>query len=197
DRGSPEARSLLGDHEIAREREAHTASQHVAGGREERGVAEPRHQPEELEEEVRGKVLLDERRIRREAAQVGARAEDLVPRPGEDHSPDRLVVASPLDRLDQGREQLPVEGVPLVRPVQRDGRDAVMDVIEELLSHGTATLVDLARNGKCYVLLPTAGRRLSGLAMRKTPVAAYPEVLLGCAVSGTPGAVRLQAKERT
>ena len=78
--GVPKRRALLGDQQVAGEREAHAAGEHVAVGGAERRLAEPRHQPEELEEEVGGEVLVDQRDVGREAAEVGAGAEDLVAR---------------------------------------------------------------------------------------------------------------------
>ena len=100
-------------------------------------------------------MLVDQRDVGREAAEVGAGAEDLVARAGEDDRAHRVVVAGALHRVDQGREQLAVEGVALVRAVQGDRRDPVPDLVEELVRHRQRSLVDLGRNGKCYVLLPT------------------------------------------
>ena len=48
---------------------------HVAVGGAQRRLAEPRHQPEELEEEVGSEVLGDRRGVGAEAAEVGAGAE--------------------------------------------------------------------------------------------------------------------------
>ena len=56
--------------------------------------------------QVAGEVLLDQRRVGGEAAQVGAGAEDLLPRAGQDDRADRLVVARSLHRVDQLAEHL-------------------------------------------------------------------------------------------
>ena len=57
DLGGAEGGALLGDHQVAGEGEAEAAGEHMAVDGAERGLAEPRHQPKELEEEVGGEVL--------------------------------------------------------------------------------------------------------------------------------------------
>src|SRR5262245_5496922 len=135
-------------------------------GGAERGLAEPRHQPEVLEEEVGGEVLVYQWHVRCEAPQVGAGAEDLFTRPGEDDGSHGLVVAGVLDRFHQPSEQLSVEGVALIGAVQRDRRHPVLDVIEELVRHRPAQ-----RSGtrsKWEVLRPTAYSNV-GIPPARTP----------------------------
>ena len=72
-------------------------------GGAERGLAEARHQPEEFEEEVGGEVFLDQRGVGGETAEVGARAEDLVARAGEDDRADLFGVARHFHRRDDTR----------------------------------------------------------------------------------------------
>ena len=100
-------------------------------------------------------MLVDQRDVGREASEVGAGAEDLVARAGEDDRTHRIVVAGALHRFDEGSEELAVERVALVGAVQGDRRDPVLDLVEELIRHRQRSLVDLGRDGKCYVLLPT------------------------------------------
>ena len=128
-----EGRPLLGDHQVAGEGEPHPAGQHVAVGGAERGLAEPRHQPEELEEEVGGEVFGDERHVGREAAEVGTGAEDLVAGAGEDDGADLLGVARLLHRVDQLGQHLAGEHVALLRVVQRHRGDAVGDLVGDQL----------------------------------------------------------------
>ncbi len=110
--------------------------EHVAVGGAERRLAQPRHQPEELEEEVGGEVFGDQRHVGGEAAQVGAGAEDLVAGPGEDDRTHLLVVARPLHRVDQLGQHLAGEHVALLRVVQRHRGDAVGDlVLDDLVVH--------------------------------------------------------------
>ena len=104
--GVPKVTPSRGDQQVAAQRQPEAAGEHVAVGRAERGLAEPRHQPEELEEEVVGEVLVDQRRVGGEAAEVGARAEHLLAGAGQHHRPDRIVVADPLDGVDELAEQL-------------------------------------------------------------------------------------------
>ena len=134
---------LFGDQQVAGEGEAHPARQHVAVGRAERGLAEARHQPEELEEEVGGEVFGDERHVGGEAAQVGAGAEDLVAGAGEDDRPRLLVVARPLHRVDQLGQHLPGEHVALLRVVQGHRGDPVGDlVLDDLVVHPGGTIAE-------------------------------------------------------
>ena len=100
-------------------------------------------------------MLLDKGGVGRESPEIRPRAEDLVARAGEDDCPHCVVIARLPHRIHERRQQLAVEGVALIRPVQGDGCHPVLDVVEQLVGH-RATLVDLGANGKCYVLLPTA-----------------------------------------
>ena len=131
--GVPKVDPLPGDHEIAGERQAHAAGEDVAVGGAERRLAEPRHQPEELEEAVGGEVLVDQRRVGGEAAEVGAGAEDLLARAGQDDGADLVVVADPLHRVDELAEHLVRERVALLGAVQRHRGDAAGDLVEKLL----------------------------------------------------------------
>jgi hypothetical protein len=121
DLGGAEGGTLLGDHEVAGEGEAEAAGEHVPVRRAERGLAEPRHQPEEFEEEVGGKVLLDQGSVGGEAAEVGARAEDLVAGTGEDDRSDLLGVTRHFHRRDDLGEHSPGEHVALLGVVERHG----------------------------------------------------------------------------
>jgi hypothetical protein len=103
----------------------------VAVGRAERGLAEPRHEAKELEKEVGGEVLVDERRVGGEPAEVCARAEGLVARARQHDGPHVAVVSNAPHRVDQLGQQLPVERVALVGAVERDRGDAVGDVVKE------------------------------------------------------------------
>ena len=132
-----ERRALFGDQQVAGEGEAHAAGEDVAVGRAERRLAESRHQPEELEEEVGGEVFLDQRHVGREAAEVGARAEDLVAGAGEDDGAHLVGVARRLHRFDELGEHLRGEHVALLRVVQRHRRDAVVHLVaDQLVAHG-------------------------------------------------------------
>ena len=59
------------------------------------------------------------------ARQVGAGAEAAA-RAGEDHGAHVVVAVGAVHRVEQLRQHLAGEGVELVRPVQRDGEDAVL-----------------------------------------------------------------------
>jgi hypothetical protein len=65
-----------------------------------------------------------------EVADVGAGDECLGPCAGEDDAPDRGVRLERGDGRVQVGDHLGVEGVELVRAVDRDGRDAVLYVHE-------------------------------------------------------------------
>src|SRR4029453_18100944 len=104
-----------------------------------------------------GEVLVDQRGFGREAAEVGARAKDLVARAGEDHGAHLVIVAGLPHRFHQRGQQLAVERISLGRAVQGDRRHAVLDVVEELVGHRPRSVVDRGLNAKCYVLLPTTG----------------------------------------
>ena len=131
-----EGRALFGDQQVAGEGQAHPPRQHVTVGGAERGLAEPRHQPEELEEEVGGEVFGDQRHVGGEAAQVGPGAEDLVAGAGEDDRPRLLVVARPLHRVDQLGQHLAGEHVALLRVVQGHRGDPAGDlVLDDLVVH--------------------------------------------------------------
>jgi hypothetical protein len=152
-----EGGTLLGDQQVAGEGEAEAAGQHVAVGRAERGLAEPRHQPEVLEEEVRGEVFFDQRGVGGEPAEVGAGAEHLVPRPGEDDRADLGVGFRRPHRVEEVGEHLPAEHVALVRVVERHRSDAVGDLVEDLLvaslAHRRGTITEEVESRKCYCLL--------------------------------------------
>jgi hypothetical protein len=107
----------------------------VAVRRAQRRLAQPGHHPEELEEEVGGEVLLHQRHLSGEAAEVGARAEDLLAGSGQDYGPDSIVFPRGLHRLDQCREQLGVERVPLVGTVERHRRHPLTHRVDQFLSH--------------------------------------------------------------
>ena len=78
-------------------------------------------------------MLLDQRRVGGEPAEVGAGAEDLLPRSREDHGMDPIVVADPPHGVDELAEHLAGERVALLGAVERHRGDAVGDLVEKLL----------------------------------------------------------------
>ena len=120
----PERRFLRGDDQIAGERDPERAREHVPVGGAHRRLSQRGDQPEQRDEALRAEVLVHERRVPREPAEVGARGEDLLVRGREHHAAHRVVVAGALKRLRQAQQQLRGERVARVRVVQRDRRDA-------------------------------------------------------------------------
>ena len=78
-------------------------------------------------------MLVDQRCIGREPAEVGARAEDLVAGAREDDGVHPLVHASSPDRVHQLGEKLRRQRIALLGPVELHGGHAIADVVEELL----------------------------------------------------------------
>ena len=146
----PELGALLGDHQVVRERDAERAGQHVAVGGADRRLAELADQAEQLDEALGAEVLVHERHVAREAAQVGARGEHALVRRGEHDAARGVVVAGGLVGVDQLAEQLVRQRVARVRLVQRDRRDAVVVDVEEDRLVGQAVL-----RRKWEVPLPT------------------------------------------
>src|SRR6201997_687915 len=64
--------------------------------------------------------------------EVGARAETLVPGPGEDRDSDIRIVAEICPRLEQQLIGLGVDGVVDLGPVQRDVRDLIALFVDHL-----------------------------------------------------------------
>ena len=78
-------------------------------------------------------MLLDQRHVGGEAAEVGTRAEHLLAGPGQHDGAHVAVVSSALEGVDELREQLRRERVSLLGAVQGDGRHPGIDFVEELL----------------------------------------------------------------
>jgi hypothetical protein len=91
-------------------------------------------QPRELLDSV--EVLVHERHIGREAAEVAAGAERRLVRGGEHDAADVAVGASLLERREQVVEQRVAERVARVRLVQRDRRDALGGFVADGLVGG-------------------------------------------------------------
>ena len=132
--GVPNVGLLGGDDQIARERDPERAGEHVPARGADRRLAELADQLEQLDEALGAEVLVHERHLGREAAEVGARGERLLVRGGQHHAAHLLVVAGPLEGGDQAAEQLRRERVARVGVVQRDRRDAVSATLVEDLS---------------------------------------------------------------
>jgi hypothetical protein len=88
-------------------------------------LAELAEQPEQAREARRAEVLVHERLLLREAAEVRARGEHLLVRGGEHDAAHRIVVAGGLERGDQLVEHLVGERVAGLGLVERHRRDAV------------------------------------------------------------------------
>ena len=66
------------------------------------------------------------------AGEIGAGAEAAAGA-GEDHGAHVVVAVGAVHRIEQFRQHLAGEGVELVRPVERDGEDAVLGLVLDLL----------------------------------------------------------------
>ena len=136
--GRAEARVLLGDHEVARERDPERAREDVAVGRTDRGFAELAKQPEDRGEALGGEVLMDQRYVSRKPGQIGAGGEDPLVGGAQDHAAHSRVVAGRLERRGELPEQLVGQRVASLRLVQGDrGHTGVRDLVEKRLErHG-------------------------------------------------------------
>ena len=81
-------------------------------------------------------MLLDERGVGREAAQVRTGAEDLVAGAREHDRLDGVVVAGRLHGLDELAQKLAVERVALVGAVEGERRHAARHVVEQFFLVG-------------------------------------------------------------
>ena len=129
-----EAGRVLGDDQVAGERQPERAGQHVAAGGADRRLAELAEQPEDAREPLAAECLARAATSARSPSQVAAAGEDPLVRRGEHHDPDRVVVAGVLERLDQLGEQLVGERVAGLGLVERDRRDAGVGDRRESLS---------------------------------------------------------------
>ncbi len=102
---------------------AERAGQHVAVGGAERRLAELADRAEQAREAVGREVLVDERGLRGEAAEVAARGEHLLVRRGEHDAAHGVVVARARERGQQLVEQRVGQGVARLGAVERDGGD--------------------------------------------------------------------------
>ena len=132
DLGRPEGRALLGHDQVAAERQAERARQHVAVRGADRRLAEPEDRAEQAREALGAEVLVHERDVGGELVERCARREDLLVRRGEHDAAHSLVVAGRLEGRGQLAEQLVGEGVAVVGGVEGDGGDTVVaDVVEQ------------------------------------------------------------------
>jgi alkylation response protein AidB-like acyl-CoA dehydrogenase len=130
-----EARGLLGDHEVAGEREPERAREHVAvGGADHRFTQFPEG-TEHAREAVGAPMLVDERLHRGELAEVAAGREHLLMRRSQHDAADGVVAACALQRGEQRVEQLARERVARVGLVERERGDAAGCVVAD--GHGT------------------------------------------------------------
>ena len=126
DLGRAEGRLLLGDDQVAGERDAERAGEHVAVGGADRGLAELADQPEQLRERAPcrssgGPAARRPRSPPRLAPEENVVSCDEV---STTHA-HLVVVAGRLEGRDQVRQQLVRERVARVGLVQRDRRDVV------------------------------------------------------------------------
>jgi hypothetical protein len=111
-------------------------SQDRAVERAKRRFAEPRHQPKELQEQVGGEVLFDQRGVGAEAAEVGTGAEHLLAGPSQHHRPHLFGIARRPHRVDQLSEHPARQHVPLLGVVEGHGGNAIGDLVEDQLVVG-------------------------------------------------------------
>jgi hypothetical protein len=103
----------------------------VPVGRAQARLAERADQVEQAREAVDGGVLVHERDVGRKAGEVAAAREHLVVRGRQHDAAHRVVVARALEGGDQLVDQLVGERVARLGLVERDGRDAIRDVVAQ------------------------------------------------------------------
>ena len=100
--GVPKLAPSAGEDQVARQRDPERAREHVPAGRAQRRLAELADQLEHADEALGAEVLVDQRPLGREAAQVRARGERALVGGAQHHAARRLVVAGPLERRRSG-----------------------------------------------------------------------------------------------
>ena len=105
DLGRPEGRLVRRDDQVARQRDAERARQAVPVGRADDRLAELADEREQPREALDADVLVGERDVGREAAEVAAGGEGRLVRRGEHDAADRVVVARRLEGREQVVEQ--------------------------------------------------------------------------------------------
>ena len=156
--GGAEARALARDDQIAGERKPERPRQHVAVGGADGRLAELADEPEQAREARGAEMLVHERLLLGEAAEVRARGKDLLVRGGEHDAADGLVVARGLERGDQLVQHLVGQCVAGLGLVERDGGHAARgDLVAQGLEGHGRDATDRARGG---VEPPRATRRV-------------------------------------
>ena len=133
DLGRAEPGALLGDDQVARERDAERAGEHVPVRGDDRRLSELAERDEDLREEARREVLVRGRRVGRETAEVAAGREHLLVRGGEDDDADVVVRLRVRERREQLGEQRVGERVARLGIVEGDRRDVLGDFVADLL----------------------------------------------------------------
>src|SRR4051794_40900859 len=130
----PEGRPVGGDDQVTGERQAQGAGEAVAVGRADHRLAQRADRAEQAREPLDAvEVLVHQRHVGREAAEVAARAEGRLVRRRENYAAHVVVAACMLERLEQVVQELVAQRVSRVRLVERDRRDAVGGFVQHRL----------------------------------------------------------------
>ena len=127
-----EQRGVGRDEEVAAEREPEAAGERVPVDTANDRLAQPFHGEEQLDEQPAFAMTVHLGRVGVKAGKIRPGAERLVARAGEQHD-THVVVA--LRRGKRGREvpqHRRADGVALLGTVERDGRDELVDVVEDV-----------------------------------------------------------------
>ena len=133
DLGGAERRALAGDDEVAGQREPSAPASTWPLAAQIVGLPSSPIRRNRRGKRSVAEVLVDERGLGGEPAEVAARGEDLLVGGREHDAADGVVVAGGGEGRDQLVEQLEGQRVASLGVVERDGRDPVGDLVAELL----------------------------------------------------------------